>query len=173
MLTKEKRAKRATRAERGGGVPVSEREGEFEGRSPSMMMKRATRVVVAAIVLLALAPAAAAQTAAAFTGKWEGTFTMQRPDGTEGDPRPVAFNLTQKGKVLTGTGGPPDKQWTVEKGAVNAGKATFEVQQPDGPLFKFTLTIVKGRLQGDMAGERDGVVRGHAKVDAAKAANAK
>jgi len=37
------------------------------------------------------------------------------------------------------------------------------------PLFKFTLTIVKGRLQGDMAGERDGVVRGHAKVDAAKA----
>jgi hypothetical protein len=37
----------------------------------------------------------------------------------------------------------------VEKGAVNAGKATFEVQQPDGPLFKFTLTLVKGRLQGE------------------------
>ena len=34
---------------------------------------------------------------------------------------------------------------------------------------KFTLTIAKGRLQGDMARERDGVVRGHAKVDAAKA----
>ena len=62
------------------------------------------------------------------------------------------FNLTQKGKVLTGTAGPPDKQWKVENGAVNAGKATFDVQQPDGPLFKFTLTIVKGRLQGDMAG---------------------
>ena len=46
------------------------------------------------------------------------------------------------------------------------------MQQPNGPLFKFTLTIVKGRLQGDMAGERDGVVRGHAKVDAAKAATA-
>jgi hypothetical protein len=28
------------------------------------------------------------------------------------------------------------------------GKATFEVQEPNGPLFKFTLTIVKGRLQG-------------------------
>ena len=82
------------------------------------------------------------------------------------------FNLTQKGKVLTGTGGPPDQQWEVAKGAVNAGKATFEVQQPNGPLFKFTLTIVKGRLQGDMIGERDGVVRGHAKVDAAKAAKA-
>ena len=126
-------------------------------------------LVVFAIALFTLAPAVAAQTAGAFTGKWEGTFTMQRPDGTEGDPRPVVFNLAQKGKVLTGTAGPPDKQWKVEKGAVNAGKATFEVQQPDGPLFKFTLAIVKGRLQGDMAGEREGVVRGHAKVDAAKA----
>ena len=122
-----------------------------------------------ALVIAALAPAAAAQTTASFTGKWEGTFTMQRPDGTEGPPRPVVFNLTQKGKALTGTSGPPDQQWKIEKAAVNAGKATFEVQQPDGPLFKFTLTIVKGRLQGEMAGERDGVVRGRAKVDAAKA----
>jgi hypothetical protein len=122
-----------------------------------------------AVALLALAAAAGAQTAGSFTGKWEGTFRMQRSDGTEGDPRPVVFDLTQKGKVLTGTAGPADRQWKVEKGVVEAGKATFEVQQPDGPLFKFTLTIVKGRLQGDMAGEREGVVRGHARVDAAKA----
>ena len=127
------------------------------------------RLVGVAIVLLALAPAVGAQTAGSFTGKWEGTFKMQRSDGTEGDPRPVVFDLTQKGKVLTGTAGPADRQWKVEKGAVEAGKATFEVQQPDGPRFKFTLTIVKERLQGDMAGEREGVVRGHAKVDAAKA----
>ena len=130
------------------------------------------KLVLTAIVLLSLAPAVAAQATASFTGKWEGTFTRQRPDGTE-DSNAVVFNLTQKGKVLTGTAGPADKQWTVEKGAVKAGKATFEVQQPDGPLFKFTLTIEKGRLQGDMAGERDGVVRGRAKVDAAKAAKAK
>ena len=124
--------------------------------------------LVVAIALFALASPVVAQSTAGFTGKWEGTFKMQRSDGTEGDPRPVAFDLTQKGKVLTGTAGPPDRQWKVEKGAVDAGKATFEVQQPDGPLFKFTLTIVKGRLQGDMAGEREGVVRGHAKVDAGK-----
>jgi hypothetical protein len=121
------------------------------------------------LLLVALVPALAAQSAASFTGKWEGTFTMQRPDGTEGDPKDVVFNLAQKGKALTGTAGPADKQWSIEKGAVNAGKATFEVQQPNGPLFKFSLTIVKDRLQGDMAGERDGVVRGHAKVDAARA----
>jgi hypothetical protein len=130
-------------------------------------------LIAFALVLAALAPAVAAQTSASFTGKWEGTFKMQRPDGTEGDPRPVVFDLTQKGKALTGTAGPPDQQWKIENGAVTAGKATFEVQQPDGPLFKFTLTIVKGRLQGEMAGQRDGVVRGHAKVDAAKADKAK
>ena len=122
-----------------------------------------------ALVLAVLAPALAAQTTASFTGKWEGTFTRQAPDGTE-NSRPVVFDLTQKGKELDGTAGPPDQQWKIGKGAVTAGKATFEVQQPDGPLFKFTLTIVKGRLQGDMVAERDGVVRGQAKVDAAKAA---
>ena len=125
-------------------------------------------LVVLATVLFSLAPAAGAQTASTFTGRWEGTFKMQRSGGTEGDPRPVQFNLTQKGKVLTGTAGPPDRQGNVEEGAVSAGEATFQGQQPDGPLFKFTLTIVKGQLQGDMAGQRDGVVRGHARVDAAK-----
>lgn len=126
-------------------------------------------LVAIALVLAAFVPALAAQSATSFTGKWEGTFKMQRPDGTEGRPNDVVFNLTQKGKALTGTAGPADRQWKIEKGAVNGGKATFEVQQPNGPLFKFTLTIVKGRLQGDMAGERDGVVRGHAKVDAERA----
>jgi len=127
------------------------------------------KLAVFALVVAALASSAAAQTAASFTGKWEGSFKMQRPDGTEGGPTPVAFNLTQKAKALTGTAGPPNEQWPIANGAVNAGKATFEVQQPNGPLFKFTLTIVKGHLQGDMAGEKDGVVRGHAKVDATKA----
>jgi hypothetical protein len=127
------------------------------------------KLVALVLALAAMAPALAAQTAGSFTAKWEGTFTMQLPDGTEGAPKPVVFNLTQKAKELTGTGGPPDQQWKIEKGAVTAGKATFELQQPNGPLFKFTLTIVKGRLQGEMTGERDGVVRGKAKVDAGKA----
>jgi hypothetical protein len=127
------------------------------------------KLIAFALVLAALAPALAAQTKATFTGKWEGTFVMQRPDGTEGEPQPVVFELTQKGKALTGAAGPTKEQWKIDKGAVNDGKATFEVQQPNGPLFKFALTIVKERLQGEMTGERDGVVRGRAKVDAAKA----
>jgi len=131
-------------------------------------MKTLAKTLAAlALVLAALAPLAA-QTAAAFTGKWEGTFTRIRPDGTENKDN-VVFNLTQKGAVLTGTAGPADQQWEIAKGAVKEGKATFEVQQPNGPLFKFALSIVKGRLQGDMAAEADGVVRGTAKVDAEKA----
>ena len=127
------------------------------------------KLLALAVVVAALAPAFAAQTADSFTGKWEGTFTMLRPDGTEGNPTLVVFNLTEKGNLLTGTAGPSDQQWKIEKGEVNAGKAMFEMQQPNGPLFKFALTIVKGRLTGEMTGESDGVVRGHAKVDAAKA----
>ena len=131
------------------------------------------RLLALALVLTAFAPALAAQAPQSFSGKWEGTFKMQRPDGTEGNAQPIVFDLTQKGKALTGTAGPGEQQWKIEEGAVADGKATFQVQQPNGPLFKFTLSIVKGRLQGDMAGERDGVVRGHAKVDAAKAAKTK
>lgn len=130
------------------------------------------RLLAFAFILAVLVPAASAQTTGAFTGKWEGTFKGVRPDGTEGNPNNVVFNLTQKGKALTGTAGPPDKQWDIANGAVDAGKATFDVQQPDGPLYKFTLSIVKGRLQGDMVGERDGQTR-RAKVDAAKAAKPK
>ena len=121
-----------------------------------------------ALGLLALAPSVTAQTAASFTGKWEGTFTLTRSDGTTADPRPIEFNLTQKGKELTGTAGPADEQTKLEKGVVTAGKATFDVPLSNGSTFKFALTIVKGRLQGDMTGERNGAVTGKAKVDAGK-----
>ena len=129
------------------------------------------KLIAFAFVLTALAPAIAAQTSDSFTGKWEGTIKMQRPDGTESDPRPAEFNLTQKGKELTGTAGPPEQQREIQKGTVADGKATFEVQPSDGSPYKFTLTIVKGRLQGEMTTERDGNVR-TAKIDAAKAKDA-
>ena len=106
------------------------------------------------------------------TGKWTGTFTRTAPSG-ETQTANFMMDLTQKGKALTGTAGPPDQQWKIDKATVTGGKATFEVQQPDGPLFKFALSIVKGRLQGEMSGEREGVVRGRARVDAAKAAKVK
>ena len=84
------------------------------------------KLIALAIVLATLAPAVGAQTAAtSFTGKWEGTFTRQRSDGTP-EVEKVVFNLTHKGKELTGTAGPPDRQWPIEKGTVDAGKALAE-----------------------------------------------
>lgn len=47
--------------------------------------------------VLALIPSIALAQTNAFTGKWEGTFTLQRPDGTE-DTNDIVLNLTQKGK---------------------------------------------------------------------------
>ena len=90
------------------------------------------RLLAFALVLAALAPAVAAQTSPSFTGQWEGRFKMQRPDATEADPRPVVFNLTQKGKELTGTAGPGDQQWKIEKGAVAAGKRPSKCSSPRG-----------------------------------------
>ena len=125
-----------------------------------------------ALALAVLAPAAvSAQTSTPFAGKWEGTFTLNAPDGTPGEPRPIVFNLTQKGKELSGTAGPPEQQSKLV-GTVTGAKATFDVQPPQGPPYKFALTIVKGRLQGDMTRENNGNVR-QAKVDAAKAEPAK
>jgi hypothetical protein len=129
------------------------------------------KLAVFALVAAALAPPVVAQTPADFTGKWEGTITFLRPDGTEVDTDPVIFSLMQKGEALTGTIGSDSEkeQWNIDKGAVTADKATFDVQQPNGPLWKVTLTIVKGRLQGEMAIERNGVVRVRGTIDAAKA----
>jgi hypothetical protein len=121
-----------------------------------------------ALAVTAFVTPAAAQTAAPFDGKWDGTFTVQRPDGTPAEPRPIVFNLVQKGKDLSGTAGPADQQEKVV-GTVAAGKATFDVVMPNGSPFKFSLSIVKGHLVGDMSRDVNGTVR-QAKVDATKAA---
>ena len=109
-------------------------------------MRRAT-------LLILLAPAVSAQGATPFTGTWEGTFTLQRPDGTPAEPRPMFFHITQKGKEITGTAGPANQQEKIVNGVAANGKATFDVQMPEGPPFKFSLTLVKGRLQGDGGGD--------------------
>lgn len=107
-----------------------------------------------AILLMTIAPVQAQKTS--LTGKWTGTLTRTAPDGRTQSIEFI-FNLTQKGKVLTGTAGPtPERQWPIEKGAVDGTKVTFQVQQPDGPLRKCTLALVKDRLQGPMILEFQG-----------------
>ena len=118
-------------------------------------------------VLLTMAPAPAQETSV--TGKWTGTLTRTAPDGRT-QSIDFMFDLTQKGKVLTGTVGPnAERQWAIEKGGtVDGSKVTFKVQQPDGPMRTFTLAVVKGRLQGEMLAELNGQSF-TAKVDAERA----
>jgi len=120
-----------------------------------------------AVLLCTMAPAHAQTTDV--TGKWTGTFTRTAPDGQTQSIN-FMFDLTQKGKVLTGTVGPnAERQWAIEKGGtVEGSKVTFKVQQPDGPMRTFTLAVVKGRLQGEMLAELNGQSF-TAKVDAERA----
>jgi hypothetical protein len=130
-----------------------------------------THVLVLAMLCLLTASAAArpqeAQTSASFTGTWEGTVIFKGPDGEDGNPNPSRFSLTQEGTELTGTAGPTDRELPIEKGVVADGKATFQLQIPKGPLFTFTVTIVEGRLKGEVAGELNGAPGPRGSVDAA------
>ena len=109
-----------------------------------------------AFLLVTIAPAHA-QTKPTLTGKWTGTMTRTADDGRT-QTIAFLFDLTQKGKVLTGTVGPnAERQWPLkEGGTVDGTNAKFQVQQPDGPLRTFTLALVKGRLQGEMLAEFQG-----------------
>lgn len=112
------------------------------------------KILVALALVLLTVPAQAQTTGV--TGKWNGTMTRTAPDGRSQSIE-LMLDLTQKGKVVTGTAGPSaDRQWAIQKGAATGTKVTFQVQQPDGPLRTFTLELVKGRLQGEMLAELNG-----------------
>lgn len=111
-----------------------------------------------AVLLLTIVPAhAQTKQTTDLTGKWTGTLTRTAPDGRT-QSIDWMFDLTQKGKVLTGTTGPnAERQWPIEKGGTaDGGKITFKVQQPEGPMRTFTLKLVKDRLQGEMLAELNG-----------------
>jgi len=113
---------------------------------------RAVMKMIAAVVLLALStlPVSTAAQATDLTGNWNANFTRTAPNG-QTQTITFTFHFTQKGKVLSGTIGPePARQWKVENGVVDGAKVTFQVQQPDGPLRSFTLTLAKGHLTGTM-----------------------
>lgn len=117
-----------------------------------------------ALVALAPSPVAAADD---LTGKWTGSFAIQRPDGSSSE-QSIELNLTHKGTTLTGTAGPNSStQWKVEKGVVKGTDVTFEVQG-NGPVMHFTLKLTGGRLVGEAVADQNGQKR-LAKVDAGRA----
>ena len=122
-----------------------------------------------ALLLFTMVPAQAQKTD--LTGKWTGTMTRTAPDG-QTQTINFMFDLTQKGKELTGTVGPnAERQWPIEKGGTVEGtKVKFRVQQPEGPMRTFTLALVKDRLQGEMLAQPPGDAPSFTtKVDAGRA----
>jgi hypothetical protein len=124
-----------------------------------MPMTRRAALLLIALFVSPLLHAAPVQD---LTGKWDGSFIMTM-DGQQNE-QAAHMVLTQKGTALTGTAGPnPDRQWAIVNGKVDGAKVTFDLQS-DGPILKFTLTLVDGRLKGDAAGEQEGM-KLTAKVD--------
>lgn len=124
------------------------------------------RAVLSLFALLLAIPTLHAAPAQDLTGKWSGSFIMTFNGDTRDDV--AEMTLTQKGTVLTGTVGPnADQQWAIENGKVDGTKVTFDVTA-DGPVIKFTLTLVDGRLKGDAAASMDGQSM-TAKVDVGRA----
>lgn len=126
-----------------------------------------TRRAALLILALAFSPVFSATHAAQakpldLTGKWNGTFIVT-VNGEQDDD--LAFlSFTQKGADLTGTAGPSlEEQWPIVNGKVDGTKVTFGAQT-GGPLIKFALTLVDGRLKGEATAEDGGMVM-TAKVD--------
>jgi len=95
--------------------------------------------------------AAGTLSAADISGKWFGSLTLPGPGG-ESQHGTAYVIFQQKGTELTGTGGADaSQQWPIQKGSIQGDKITFQVQQPDGPLYKVECTLVGDRILGEIA----------------------
>lgn len=97
-------------------------------------------------LLAAFCLAALLLVAADASGKWSGGL-----DSGNGQGGSAYMILKQSGTELTGTAGPDaDRQWPIAKGKVAGTKLTGEVQNPNGTLYKFTLTLEGDQMKGDV-----------------------
>lgn len=93
------------------------------------------------------------------TGVWTGTFIR-----STGEQSGAHMDLKQQGTELTGTAGPgADRQAPIANGKVTTVKdvtsVTFDAPQPNGPVIKFDLKVVDGRLKGRATAEANGEKR--------------
>jgi len=105
--------------------------------------------------ILVFAITAVSLIAADATGKWTGTMTVSRPDGSP-KAGPALVILKQDGSTLTGTAGPDEGgQRAIEKGKAENGNLTFEV--PNGELvMKFQLKQEGDAITGQISRNHEG-----------------
>jgi len=88
------------------------------------------------------------------SGKWAGTIDIE----DAGSTTEVQVELVQKASALTGSIGRTGAgaEGTIRNGKVEGNKVSFEVVSPQtNSPFKWTLTLVNDRLEGEMKGSVD------------------
>lgn len=103
-------------------------------------------------LLLALVAAPAADV----KGKWDGTITSQREDGSTSDDTALLI-LDQKGTVITGTvGGSETDQHPITKGTIDGNKVSlFARHSENGREYTIELTLANDEMKGTvLSGER-------------------
>jgi hypothetical protein len=94
------------------------------------------------------------------TGKWEGTLTGQRPDGTTSEDGAYMV-LEQKGTAVTGTvGGNANDQHPITSGSLEGAKLTLLARNANNDReYKIELTLDGDVMKGTVtSGERSGQV---------------
>jgi hypothetical protein len=93
--------------------------------------------------------------AADASGRWSGTMTVNRSDGSERE-NPALLVLKQAGAKLTGTAGPnADEQHPIENGTVQNGTLKFDLPNGD-TVMHFDLKHDGDEIKGNITRERDG-----------------
>jgi hypothetical protein len=89
------------------------------------------------------------------TGKWDGTLTGQREDGSKNEDTALMI-LEQKDSTITGTvGGSESDQHPITSGKIEGNKVTLVARSAGGREFLIELTIDNDEMKGTIvAGER-------------------
>ena len=94
------------------------------------------------------------------TGKWEGTVTSQRQDGSTNEDSGLLI-LEQKGETVTGTVGSDElDRHPITSGTIKGNKLTILAKHSEnGREFRIELTVEDDVMKGTVAsGERRGDV---------------
>jgi hypothetical protein len=113
------------------------------------------------LALTTLLLSALAAAPADVTGKWEGTLTASRPDGTTRDDT-VLLILTQKDGTITGSvGGSDTDQHPITAGTIEGDKVVIAARHAEnGREYRLELKLQSEELNGTVtSGEMRGEVR--------------
>ena len=99
-------------------------------------------------------------------GKWSGTVSGQRADGSTAEDT-VLLVLDQKDTAVTGTiGGNEGDQHPITTGTIDGNKLTILAKNPAGREFRLELTVDGDELKGTVtSGERKATVQARRRKD--------